>query len=65
MAALKPDAMGFILWPKSKRYIAADALATWIPELPEGILMVGVFVDALPVTAAGKVDKAELGRSFG
>jgi phosphoribosylanthranilate isomerase len=48
VAALKPDAMGFILWPESKRYVAADALANWIPELPSGILMVGVFVDAMP-----------------
>lgn len=54
VAACKPDAMGFILWPGSKRYVAADALANWIPELPDGILLVGVFVDATPA----EVDRA-------
>lgn len=54
VAACKPDAMGFILWPGSKRYVAADAVANWIPELPSGILMVGVFVDAMPA----EVDRA-------
>jgi phosphoribosylanthranilate isomerase len=54
VAACKPDAMGFILWPGSKRYVAADALANWIPELPPDILKVGVFVDAMPA----EVDRA-------
>ncbi len=48
VAALRPDALGFILWPGSKRYVAADALANWIPELPQDILMVGVFVNTPP-----------------
>lgn len=54
VAALKPDAMGFVLWPGSKRYVAADALANWIPELPSDIKMVGVFVDTNP----DEVDRA-------
>lgn len=40
VAALQPDYMGFILWDGSKRYCPTP------PEVPAGIIKVGVFVDA-------------------
>ncbi len=40
IAALQPDYMGFILWDGSKRYCPEP------PEVPDGIIKVGVFVDA-------------------
>ena len=40
IAALQPDYMGFIFWEPSKRYFEGA-----IPELPESIKKVGVFVD--------------------
>jgi phosphoribosylanthranilate isomerase len=42
ISALKPDAIGFIQWPKSKRYIDPATVGQW--ETPEGIRRVGVFV---------------------
>ncbi len=42
ISALKPDAIGFIQWPKSKRYVEPKAVGQW--ETPEGIKRVGVFV---------------------
>lgn len=48
VADLRPDALGFILWPGSKRYVAPERLAEWIPQVPGEMLTVGVFVDAAP-----------------
>ncbi|NNJ70189.1 MAG: phosphoribosylanthranilate isomerase [Kiritimatiellales bacterium] len=42
ISALKPDAVGFIQWPKSKRYIEPKTVGQW--ETPEDIKRVGVFV---------------------
>ncbi|WP_372795140.1 N-(5'-phosphoribosyl)anthranilate isomerase [Pontiella sp.] len=42
ISVLKPDAVGFIQWPKSKRYVPAEEVGRW--ETPEGIRRVGVFV---------------------
>ncbi len=42
ISALKPDALGFIQWPKSKRYVEPKTVGQW--ETPEGIKRVGVFV---------------------
>lgn len=42
ISAFKPDALGFIQWPESKRYIAPETVGQW--ETPEGIKRVGVFV---------------------
>jgi len=47
-------ALGFNFFPKSPRYVAAAELATWIGEVPEGVLRVGVFVNA----AADEVRRA-------
>ncbi len=40
------DALGFIFYPKSPRYISFENAARIIRELPAKILKVGVFVDA-------------------
>lgn len=42
ISALKPDAVGFIQWPKSKRYIDPKTVGEW--ATPEGMRRVGVFV---------------------
>jgi phosphoribosylanthranilate isomerase len=43
ISALKPNALGFVLWGKSKRYMAPETVGQW--ETPPGIRRVGVFVD--------------------
>jgi phosphoribosylanthranilate isomerase len=42
ISAFQPDALGFIQWPKSKRYIDPKTVGQW--ETAEGIKRVGVFV---------------------
>ena len=42
VAALQPDAVGFIQWPKSARYVEPEKVGEW--ETPEGMRRVGVFV---------------------
>ncbi len=44
VAALKPDYLGFIFYPKSPRY-AGEADPSVLKEIPEEIRKVGVFVD--------------------
>lgn len=45
IAALKPDFMGFIFYPKSKRYVGEDFQKSIVENIPEGIKKVGVFVN--------------------
>ena len=45
ICALRPDAVGFIFWPDSKRYVRPQQVAPWLPAVPEGIKKVGVFVE--------------------
>jgi phosphoribosylanthranilate isomerase len=45
ICALGPDAIGFVFWPKSKRYVRPGQVARWLPAIPEGIKKVGVFVE--------------------
>lgn len=42
ISALGPDAVGFIQWPNSRRYIDPRTVGQW--ATPEGIRRVGVFV---------------------
>jgi phosphoribosylanthranilate isomerase len=42
ISALKPDALGFVQWPKSKRYVDPETVGRW--DTPEDIKRVGVFV---------------------
>lgn len=39
------DAVGFIFWPRSPRYIAPERAAAIVRELPDDVAAVGVFVD--------------------
>jgi phosphoribosylanthranilate isomerase len=39
------DALGFILWPPSKRYVAPERVAEIVASLPPFAFTVGVFVD--------------------
>lgn len=44
---LRPDAVGFIFWPKSPRGVTAEQVRAWTRNrMPEGVRKVGVFVDA-------------------
>ncbi len=43
---LRPDAVGFICWPGSPRYVAPEAVIAWGQWVPPEIQRVGVFVDA-------------------
>jgi len=43
ISALKPDALGFIQWPGSKRFITPETVGQW--DTPTGIRRVGVFVN--------------------
>jgi phosphoribosylanthranilate isomerase len=45
ICALGPDAIGFVFWPDSKRYVRPEQAAQWLPSIPEGIKKVGVFVE--------------------
>ena len=45
ICALGPDAIGFIFWPKSKRYVRPQQVAQWLSSVPDGIKKVGVFVE--------------------
>lgn len=56
ISALQPDYLGFIFWEKSKRNMTLDA----IPELPETIIKVGVFVDASIQEIAAKINQYQL-----
>lgn len=65
VVALRPDALGFVLWPGSKRRARAEDVASWVRDVPAGLLKVGVFVDATPdeverAVAVAGLDVAQL-----
>jgi len=43
-----PDFMGFIFYPKSKRFVGTDFSIDTLETIPESVDKVGVFVDELP-----------------
>lgn len=51
VAALKPDALGFVLWPKSPRAVKPYDLIRWLPRVSTRALKVGVFVNPEPKEA--------------
>ncbi|HEX8428719.1 phosphoribosylanthranilate isomerase [Hymenobacter sp.] len=59
VAALQPDFLGFIFYPKSSRYVGAQLSGEELAALPAGIRKVGVFVNESPEAVLARV--AELG----
>ncbi|SDE86880.1 phosphoribosylanthranilate isomerase [Pricia antarctica] len=55
VAALQPDYLGFIFWEPSSRFFEGE-----IPELPDHIQKVGVFVDASIQEILDKMEKHNL-----
>ena len=55
IAQLLPDYLGFIFWKKSTRFFDGT-----IPEIPESILKIGVFVDANLEEINSKIKKYNL-----
>ena len=45
ICALEPDAIGFVFWPRSKRYVRPEQVAGWMKSVPDQIKKVGVFVE--------------------
>jgi phosphoribosylanthranilate isomerase len=45
ICALEPDAIGFVFWPRAKRYVRPEQVAGWLRSIPEQIKKVGVFVE--------------------
>ncbi len=52
VASLLPDFMGFIFWEKSARFFDGK-----LPDLPESVKKVGVFVDASEAEICEKIEK--------
>ncbi len=61
VAAEKPDFMGFIFYPKSKRFAGFDAQTEILDAVCETIRKVGVFVNEIPeqVLATGRAWKLD------
>ncbi|MDK2963700.1 MAG: phosphoribosylanthranilate isomerase [Verrucomicrobiota bacterium] len=45
ICASEPDAVGFVFWPRSGRYVRPEQVAGWLRSIPEQIKKVGVFVE--------------------
>lgn len=60
VAALLPDAMGFVFHPSSPRAVTAPQVAEWTRALPAGIVKVGVFVNVPPAEVAAILEQAGL-----
>ncbi|MFW5412854.1 phosphoribosylanthranilate isomerase [Aerococcus urinaeequi] len=63
--AAKPDYVGFIFVPETKRYVKPDLAASFRRDLAADIQMVGVFVDApieeiVAICQAGTIDLVQL-----
>jgi phosphoribosylanthranilate isomerase len=58
VAGLKPDYLGFILYPPSKRFLGENYILD--SPVPEGILKVGVFVNALITEVVHWVNRLDL-----
>lgn len=52
VGAMRPDAMGFIFYPPSPRYVEPGTAQALVDLVPEGILKVGVFVNMPPAEVA-------------
>lgn len=61
VAALKPDAMGFVFWPRSPRAAVPADVGAWTQGFSPAIRKVGVFVDTPLDGIRRAVDEAGLG----
>lgn len=59
-SALGADMLGFIFWPKSKRFVDQKVAEDIVNELPENILKVGVFVNETPEKVLEIAENVEL-----
>lgn len=53
VVAALPDYLGFIFYPKSKRFVGSDFSAETLKSVPESVKKVGVFVDELQEKVIG------------
>jgi phosphoribosylanthranilate isomerase len=60
VAELEPDALGFVFWSRSRRFVSPETVADWSPRLPASVLKVGVMVDPDPAEARAVRDQAGL-----
>lgn len=54
---IRPEYIGFVFAPKSRRYVTPETAAELKKRLLPGILAVGVFVDEKPETVAGLLER--------
>ena len=59
--ALKPDYIGFVFAPQSKRYVTPRQAAALKELLSPDIAAVGVFADEAPEVVAGRVNRGGRG----
>jgi phosphoribosylanthranilate isomerase len=57
------DAIGVNLWPGSKRHVTVSAAREVLAAVPDGVLRVGVFVNAAPADVARALDELPLDRA--
>jgi phosphoribosylanthranilate isomerase len=57
---LGADALGFVLWPRSPRFISARDVAVIVRQLPAFVTRVGVVVNMPPAEAAAAIRTAGL-----
>ena len=60
VAALQPDALGFVFWPHSPRAVTPEAVGDWTSRIDSRIVRVGVFVDEQPDEVARVMRRAGL-----
>lgn len=60
-AAAGADALGFNFWKGSPRWVAPETVEALLPELPPGILTVGVFVNAPRAEIEAVLERVPLG----
>src|SRR5665647_424921 len=65
VVAFHPDFVGFIFYPKSKRFVGFEALPEALAVIPGTVKKVGVFVDETPekvlsVSASWNLDVLQL-----
>ncbi|MBC6607687.1 phosphoribosylanthranilate isomerase [Hymenobacter sp. BT188] len=60
VAALQPDFLGFIFYPKSSRYVGQELSAASLENLPSNIKKVGVFVNETSEVIRQRVQEFKL-----